>query len=168
MIIRNHSKVTATSACSLERNIHSSGRLCSQSTDIHSHFPFFYCQLVLFLIMSVTAVCLVQQCCKNMWLNKIVPPPSNSLTKLDIHCKSTEAQIKWAAPCNIVNKISSTSFCSLLLTDFMLNNFPNEHTKTHQSFPDDNGLCKWGIICMGQQGLSSLFEDYASISSDPA
>lgn len=26
-------------------------------------------------------------------------------------------------------------------------------------FPCDNGLCEWGIIRMGQQGLSSLFED---------
>lgn len=66
--------------------------------------------------------------------------------------------------------LDSTSFSSLPLADFIFSptfqTIRLKHINLHrESFPCNHGACKWGIIRVGQQGLSSLFEDYASLSS---
>lgn len=58
--------------------------------------------------------------------------------------------------------LDSTSFSSLPLADFIFS--PTFQTirfihinLCRESFPCNHGACKWGIIRVGQQGLSSLF-----------
>lgn len=61
-------------------------------------------------------------------------------------------------------KMSWFSFIFLLASGWLhlLANFPNNQTQTYQFAPwvfspRNHGACKWGIIRVGQQGLSSLF-----------
>lgn len=90
-------------------------------------------------------------------------------------CKRTEAQnpeSSVALPTNFLNNFLWMSLILLLASvDFShLSTTFQTHRLKHinyhpEPFPCDDGPCKWGLISVGQQGLSSLFEDYSSLSS---